>query len=263
MFGDYKNLDDFKEQSGYTIDGIWYPRVTKIVTIKAKPALYRYYGEAKSYKAAQEATEQSAKEGTMIHEAVEGLLLGQNPEIPDLIAPAVRAFQSFFERNNIQVTPELVERRIVNYDHRYAGTVDAVALIGGKLGVLDIKTSQAVYRDYCLQTSAYMDALKNDFHNLSTRWILRIDQTQKCTKCGATRRVKGGREKIRIDWRSSQMKTCVHVWGDLQGEIELQEFPYWQKDFEAFLGAKRLWEWENEDWLTRAGYLSSSSLLHR
>ena len=204
MFGDYKDIDDFKEASGYTIDGVWYPRVTKIVTIKSKPALYYYYGEAKSYKAAQEATELSAKEGTMIHEAVEGLLLGKNPEIPAQIAPAVASFQEFFNKNNIQVTPDLVERRIVNYDHRYAGTVDAIALIGGKLGVLDIKTSQAIYRDYCLQTSAYMDALKSQFQNLQTRWILKIDQIQLCNLCGARRRIKGGREKIKLNWRNSK-----------------------------------------------------------
>ena len=83
MFGDYKDLNDFKEQCGYTIDDVWYPRVTKIVTIKAKPALYYYYGEAKSYRAAQEATERSAEEGTMMHEAVEGLLLGKNREISE------------------------------------------------------------------------------------------------------------------------------------------------------------------------------------
>src|SRR5271155_5148897 len=194
MFGEYKDLTEFKEQCGYTIDDVWYPRVTKIVTIKSKPALYYYYGQAKSFRAAQEATEQSAKEGTMIHEAVEGLLLNKNPEIPSQIAPAVKSFLEFYEQNNIQVTPELVERRIVNYDHRYAGTVDAIALIGGKLGVLDIKTSQAIYRDYCLQTSAYMDALKGQFKSLQTRWILRIDQIQICNLCGARKRIKGGRE---------------------------------------------------------------------
>ncbi len=255
MFGDYKDINEFKEACGYTIDDVWYPRVTKIISIKAKPALYHYYGEAKSYKAAQEATELSAKEGTMIHEAVEGILLGKNPEIPPEVTPAVRSFVEFFERNNIQVTPDLVERRIVNYDHRYAGTVDAIALIGGKLGVLDIKTSQAIYRDYSLQTSAYMDALKNQFDRLQTRWILKIDQIQICVKCGARRRVKGGREKIKIDWNNRIMKTCMHEWSELRGDIELQEFPYWHDDFAAFLGAKKLWEWENDFWLKKVGYL--------
>ncbi len=255
MTGDPKNLEEFKEQSGYVIDEVWYPRVTKIVTIKAKPALYYYYGEAKSYKAAQLATEQSAREGTAIHEAVEGILLDKNPKVPAAIVPAVRSFNAFMAAHKIEVAPELVERRIVNYDHRYAGTVDAIARIDGKLGVLDIKTSASVYRDYCLQTSAYMDALKDEFPELSTRWILRIDQIQRCVQCGAVRRVKGGNEKIKIDWKDPAQRRCAHEWGELFGDIELQEFRNWQNDFLAFLGAKRLWEWENESWLSQVGYL--------
>jgi hypothetical protein len=256
MIGDYKDINDFKDQSGYTIDEVWYPRVTKIVTIKAKPALYYYYGEAKSYKSAQAATEQSAKEGTMIHEAVEGFLLGKNPEIPPEIAPAFQSFKEFFENNHIQVSPELVERRIVNQNHRYAGTVDAIALIVGKLGVLDIKTSQAIYRDYNLQTSAYMDALKDEFERLETRWILKIDQIQTCNICDSRRRIKGGQDKIKLNWRNPIARNCEHDWSPLRGDIELQEFPYWQNDFQAFLGAKKLWEWENEDWLKKVGYLN-------
>ncbi len=255
-FSEYKDTEDFKEQCGYTIDDVWYPRVTKIVTIKAKPALYRYYAAASSFKAAQDATEQSAKEGTLVHEAVESILLGGNPEIPESVAPAVRAAVSFLEDHRIEVTPERVERRIVNRDERYAGTVDAIARIGGKLGVLDIKTSQSIYRDYCLQTSAYMDALKNEFEDLQTRWILRIDQIQKCLRCGARRRVKGGREKIAIAWNNPTQRTCTHAWSEPFGEIELKEFPDWHRDFEAFLGAKKLWEWENEDWLKTVGYLT-------
>jgi len=58
---DFKNSEDFKEKCGYNIDGQWYPRVTKILEIKSKPALYRFYGEATSYNAAREITENSAK----------------------------------------------------------------------------------------------------------------------------------------------------------------------------------------------------------
>ena len=98
----------------------------------------------------------------------------------------------------IIVFPEFVERRMWSERYRYAGTIDALAMIRGKVGVLDIKTSQAIYRDYCLQTSAYVDALKGQFRNLQTRWILRIDQIQNCMRCNAVRRMKGGREKIKI-----------------------------------------------------------------
>ena len=256
MFDSYKDAEGFKEASGYTINGVWYPRVTKIVSIKAKPALLWFYGEAENYKAAQNITTKSAEEGTLVHEVVEAILLGKEPEIDPSILPAVTAFRNFLERNNVQTAPEWVERRILHTDHRYAGTIDALALLDGKFGVLDIKTSQGIYRDYNLQTAAYVEALKNDFQHLQTRWILRIDQIQKCLRCTATLRTKGGREKVKNNSRGG--KACSggeHDWGEMQGVVELQEFPYWQDDFEAFLGAKKLWEWENDFWLKKIGYL--------
>ncbi len=249
---DYSNVEEFKEQAGYIIDGKWYPRVTKVLEIKSKPALYWFYGEAASYKAAKAITESSAKEGTLVHEVVEKLMVGETPEIPPAIAPAVRGFQEFFAENKIDILPEHVERRIFHPHHRYAGTIDTLATIGGKFGVLDIKTSQAIYRDYNLQTSAYMDALMPEFPNLETRWILRIDQIHTCLKCGATMRPKGGRNKV----RRGKKYPCSgeHQWSDLTGVTEIQEFPDWKNDFQAFLGAKKLWEWENEKWLKLAGY---------
>jgi len=250
----YSNLNQFKELSGYEIDGTWYPRVTKIVEIKAKPALYRFYGELSSFNEGEAIKKQSATEGTMLHEAVEKILIGETPEVDPLIKPAVEAFIKFFKENHIQVDPEFVEKQIVNRDERYAGTMDAMALIDGKFGVLDIKTSQAIYRDYNLQTSAYMAALQDQFKNLQSRWILRIDQARKCINCGASLREKGGRQKIKIP-KTVKAKNCSHIWSEPIGDVELKEFPYWQEDFKAFVGAKKLWEWENDYFLRQAGYL--------
>jgi hypothetical protein len=137
-----------------------------------------------------------------------------------------------------------------------------MAEIDGKFGVLDIKTSEAVYRDYGIQTSAYMDALSREFDNLTTRWILRIDQFQNCDNCGATMRDKGGREKIKSSWqnnggRGGGAKNCTagtHNWGAPKGVVELKELHNWQDDFKAFLGAKALWEWEHADWLKKINY---------
>ncbi len=255
----YSNLQHFKGLSGYEVSGVWYPRVTKIVEIKAKPALYKFYAEMNNFDEGEAIKKKSADEGTLIHETVEKILIGEKPEIDELIKPAINDFKKFLEQKSIQVDPEFVEKQIINFDERYAGTLDALALIDGKFGVLDIKTSQAIYRDYNLQTSAYMGAVEKDFKNLQSRWILRIDQIKKCLKCGATLRLKGGREKIKIPWTnggySAESKNCEHEWSELKGDIELKEFPYWQEDFKAFLGAKKLWEWENDYWLRQAGYL--------
>lgn len=254
----FNDPESFKNFNGYDIDGVWYPRVTKIIEIKSKPALYRYYAEAADYKTAMESTQKSAAEGTLIHETVEKILVGENPEIDPSIAPAVSAIKEFLDQNNVQVAPEYVEKRIIHHDHRYAGTIDALALIDGKFGVLDIKTSQAIYRDYNLQTAAYMDPLARELKNLQTRWILRIDQIKTCLNCSATLRQKGGRDKIRSAKFNNGVKSCAegeHEWSELKGVVELKEFPFWRGDFEAFLSAKKLWEWENEYWLKQIGYL--------
>ena len=250
--------ENFKELCGYEIDGKWYPRVTKIISIKAKPALYRYYGEAASYKAAQESTQKSAEEGTLMHEVVQKIMVGESPEVPPSIAPAVKETIDILERRNIQIDPESIERRIVNFNERYAGTIDATALIDGRFGVLDIKTSQAIYRDYNLQTSAYMDPLSRERAHVQSRWILRIDQNQICNRCSATLRTKGGRAKLKKAYGNGK-RACPdesHEWSEMRGVVELKEFPYWKTDYEAFLSAKKLWEWENDYWLRRIGYLS-------
>jgi hypothetical protein len=252
-----QSLENFKNGNGYVIGDVWYPRVTSIVNIKAKPALYRFYAELNGFAEGEEIKKKSADEGTRVHEAAEAILTGHEPVIETDIAPAVRAFRAFVEEKNIQVDPEWVERRVVNHNERYAGTIDAVALIDGKLGVLDIKTSAGIFRDFNLQLAAYFPPLQEELRNMQTRWILRVDQVQTCGVCGATMRVKGGRVKIRAPYPRSGVnhKTCSHEWSDVEGIVELKEFPYWQDDYQAFLGAKKLWEWDNITKLKKIGYL--------
>ena len=250
-------VDSFKEHNGYVIDGVWFPRVTSIISIKAKPALYRFYADLENYAEGERIKKLSADEGTRVHEAAEAILTGREPVVDSDISPAIKAFEKFIEERNIQVDPEWVERRVVNYSDRYAGTVDAVALIDGKLGVLDLKTSQGIYRDYNLQLGAYFPPLQEELRSLQTRWILRVDQGQICKICGARRRVKGGREKVRAPYPPNGVnhKTCSHDWSEVEGIVELKEFPYWHEDYQAFLGAKKLWEWENISRLKKIGYL--------
>jgi hypothetical protein len=254
MFDTYKTPEAFKEKNGYTIGDVWYPRVTSIVSIKSKPALNFFYAEQASYAAARSITEKSADEGTRLHEAVQAIMLGKEPVITPEIAAGVEAFRKFREEHPIETQEDYIERRIWHPEHRYAGTVDVIGMLGGKFGVLDIKTSLGIYRDYNLQTAAYMEALLGPLPELQTRWILRIDQAQKCKVCGATRRTKGGREKIRKNYGYKGRPCFDHDWGPVEGLIELEEFPNWRTDFQGFLGAKQLWEWEHEEWLKKIGY---------
>jgi hypothetical protein len=257
----YRTLEEFMNANGYVINGEWYPRVTSIVTIKAKPALYKFYGDAASFSDALSTSRNSASEGTRIHEAVEAILAGKPIEVEKEIQPAIDAFSAFCQKYEVKVNPAALEKRIWEENHRYAGTVDAIARLDGKPGVLDIKTSSGIWRDYNLQTAAYMAALQTKEpwedipqHPIETRWILRIDQAFRCALCGAKKRIKGGRETIKTNRESIASETCSHQWGALEGEWELRELPDFAEDFNAFLAAKTLWEWENEYWLRQIGY---------
>lgn len=251
----YKTLAEFMDQNGYVIRGIWYPRVTSIVQIKAKPALYKFYGEAQSFNHALSISGKSASAGTKVHNAIEAILSGGFPEPDEETYPSIQAFQDFRKVHDIRVNPALIEQRIYHPAHRYAGTADVFAEIDGVFGILDIKTSSGVWRDYNLQTAAYFAACQEDEclaegklpQKPKTRWILRIDQARTCRICGGRLRQKGGRDKI-----SGGFELCEHDWGPMRGEWELKDLNAsgdLESDFKAFLAAKTLWEWENEYWL--------------
>ncbi|PIR41795.1 MAG: hypothetical protein COV30_02025, partial [Candidatus Yanofskybacteria bacterium CG10_big_fil_rev_8_21_14_0_10_37_15] len=219
----YPNLENFKSDNGYDIDGIWYPRVTSIVSIKAKPALYMFYAALPNYETGEAIKTKSAEEGTLLHDTVEAILKNESVAIPEQIKPAISAFMDFYKKN--ELIAHRLEERVVSKKHHFAGTMDVLAELNGVLGVLDIKTSVAIYRDYGMQTSAYIAALKEDATlpvfpagqtNL-TRWILRLDQSKHCLKCPATLRNKGGREKIR-----GEKIRCEHEWGPMRGEAEIK-----------------------------------------
>ncbi|MEX1063858.1 MAG: hypothetical protein WED06_00780 [Candidatus Paceibacterota bacterium] len=247
----YSKVENFMAATGYEIDGIWYPRVTSISSIKAKPALYYFYANQKSFAVAEAIKNKSAEEGTLLHDTVEAILKGKDPEIPDLIKPAVTAFLDFKQQN--EIVPHQIEARIISKKHHYAGTLDCLAELNGQLGVLDLKTSYAIYRDYGIQTSAYVEALREDSSMPPLkRWILRLDQSRVCLKgCGSKMREKGGSVKIRAAKKTKAVTECPHVWDDMAGEVELKELPDFEKDIKAFLASKTLWEWENEFWLSK------------
>lgn len=258
----YTDTEHFKSICGYTINDIWYPRVTKILDVKSKPGLENFLREVGDYSSAQDVKDKSAAEGTVTHHIVQKLAVGENIEIPEEVRPAAQAFLKFQEERKIFFHKDFIEKQIWSIRHRYAGTVDALATIDGKFGVLDIKTSNGFYPEYNLQTAAYASALQEYQikktlslpQDISTRWILRVTQQQICGACGAVLRKKGGRSKIRVKGANSCSEDG-HDWGELKGEVELREFPYFYKDIRAFVAAKVLWEWEYDYWLKKIGYI--------
>lgn len=263
----YTDAEHFKLENGYRINDTWYPRVTRIIQVKSKPALEHFFREVDSYAAVEGIKNKSAEEGSLIHDVVERILLGQDFDVPLECKAVAKAFEKFNYQHHIVLAPDFVERKIWSLQERYAGTVDGLAFIDGRFGVLDIKTSTGFYPDYNLQTAAYISALREtgakDIFSLprevETRWILRIDQCKLCKRCGSALRLKGGRHKVRTkNGHSVMVSRCGddHDWGETEGVIELKEFPNSiVEDVKAFIAAKTLWEWENNYWLKQIKYL--------
>ena len=92
------------------------------------------------------------------------------------ILKPVKAFLGWEE----ECKPEWIyaERKVYCDKYKYAGTVDAVAKINGRVCVIDFKTSKKIYKPYHLQVTAYAQAIKR--MDGLRRWplgiILRLDK---------------------------------------------------------------------------------------
>lgn len=105
----------------------------------------------------------AADRGNEIHKVAEAYALGIEPPKSDL--PHVEQFRRFLADHS----PEYVmsEAPVYNPEYRYAGTLDAIAMIGGKRCILDIKTTDKLwaapgmkppYPEVALQAVAYARA---------------------------------------------------------------------------------------------------------
>jgi len=238
----------FKEKYGYEISGVWVPRVTAITSSISR--LHSLQGEKYSSAFfARMGMQQAAEWGTIVHEAVEKLLQEKEHTIPAKIAISVDEFQAWYKEKPFQLfdVENNIERRVYDLKNGYAGTVDIIAEVNGKVSIIDVKTSTGIWKEYSLQTAAYLNAYNQSSGNereCETRWILRIDQYQECEGCFSKRREKYGHART-----SGGNPLCNHQWSATKGQIEFKELENYEKDIHAFLGAKAKWEERHKEWL--------------
>jgi len=242
--------DLFKEKYGHEIEGVWFPRVTSICALVSGSSFLKKadpFGRRFGF-------QQAALWGQMVHEAVEKILKGEEAQFDVRIAPSIETFRLWREQYPFSIVdPDAdIERRVVDLEQGYAGTVDIVAEVDGVVSIIDLKTSTGFAKEYGLQTAAYMNAYnKMEFKKqiCEKRWILRLDQYQECLGCQARMREKSGRE--RITGESANGRMCNHQWSSTKGEIEFQELQGYEQDLEQFFDLKERWEWTNQEWLDK------------
>ena len=105
--------------------------------------------------------------GTAVHDAVERYVReGKKPEVSGEVLPYLERFDAWAQE--WQPAYEVVERAVYDPTHRYAGTMDAIAVVDGCKVILDYKSSRRSvgpddkpsrpYPEAALQLAAYRNA---------------------------------------------------------------------------------------------------------
>jgi len=167
------------------IDGVKYPRVTSILSIISKPALYRWY--AKHGMKAFDILKDSAKRGSNVHHAIEARQTGHSWEdVFRTVTPEetkyLLGFKKFEEEWTYTPIKKFDQKLVISKEYGYCGELDDYGTLVNKLTkekypniLIDYKTGSGIWPEYKLQIAAYWHALIEMGNNADFAGILRLD----------------------------------------------------------------------------------------
>jgi len=179
-----KDCDDMRM---YEVNGQKLPSVTSLLALLPEaPELAAWKRNTVNF---QEVSEKAMVVGTITHFRIENdlarkhglplqkLTLEAGKPTPD---DEMRAkIQLNFDRylawyEEIKPVPIVMEKTVWNEPLGYAGTLDMLATVGGKVHLIDIKTGKGMYDKYYAQCWAYREALSYMGVHVDTCSVLRI-----------------------------------------------------------------------------------------
>lgn len=156
---------NFLDQRLYkTTEGEYLPSVTTILSYMPKSKFFEVWLKDVGHNA-DIIINRAAREGTQVHEAVESLLKGEelswmddfgNAKYSQIVWEMILKFVEFWKSFKGELV--VCEQFVYSKTHKYAGTADLVVRKDGKLWLLDVKTSNSIYKSYHLQLAAYAKA---------------------------------------------------------------------------------------------------------
>ena len=194
---------DFNEKKHYyTVEGEYAPSVTTILDSIAKPALIPWAANegakffishahedmkaedmAKGIRGAYRTSSgQALNIGMEVHKWCEEAILwklgkGETPLPLERTESknAINAFREWTKANDVEWLT--VEEKVYHRGHKFAGTVDATAIVNDDYCVIDFKTSGAIYSAYHLQCAAYAKAIEDmRGKEVDKAYVLRFDK---------------------------------------------------------------------------------------
>jgi hypothetical protein len=126
--------------------------------------------------------EEAAAAGTEAHKWAEKFIKAKTknewPALPKdpAVYNAVSAFLKWVNEHKVRFVSS--ERKVYSRNHRYAGIMDAVAVIGGKRCVVDFKTAKGFYPEFQIQVAAYQAAAEEEDgrKHSGEKWLVRFDK---------------------------------------------------------------------------------------
>lgn len=104
-----------------------------------------------------------------------------NAEIPKKYETVVGNFEDW-KKAFSDLGMNIIEKECTVYSakHKYAGSVDAVAEMNGKVIVLDWKTSNNIHPDHAFQVSAYAKAYEEmTGKDVKEAWVVRFEKHER------------------------------------------------------------------------------------
>lgn len=153
----------------YRLDELIIPSVTTLM----KPLSDDFYRAVDP-----EVLEKAAKRGTAIHNAVENFAQFGIEDIPPAYGGYFQAFRTWWELRKPEVLA--TECRVYHKILRYAGTADLICVIGGRVMLVDYKSSAQVNSKLCaVQLEGYDRAFESHGVKIDDRMILHLSRDGK------------------------------------------------------------------------------------
>uniref|UniRef100_A0A6H1ZYJ3 Putative PD-(D/E)XK nuclease superfamily protein n=1 Tax=viral metagenome TaxID=1070528 RepID=A0A6H1ZYJ3_9ZZZZ len=145
------------------------PSVTTVISqwgIKSKPLMYWAWKQGEKGIPLYE--KEAADVGTLAHLMIDADVKGKEinfAEFPmNIVEQAKVCYQNFQEwKKRHDFKPIETEISLVSEEHQFGGTIDCVAMINGKLSIMDLKTGKEVYEDHILQVQSYQKLFEENF----------------------------------------------------------------------------------------------------
>lgn len=157
-------LDGVRTTSVTTILGGGIPKPQLVPWAARKAAEYAIANPGASFEEIRDAPNRERDaagiRGTAVHDLAEQIIHGIPVDVPDELYPYVDGYVRFLDA--FHVKPLLIEKTVAHRGMGYAGRFDAIVELPGLNGsdpvMLDLKTSNGVYRETKAQCAAYSEA---------------------------------------------------------------------------------------------------------